>query len=34
MFKSLISINDLSSEEIRKIMELAAKVKALRATQS
>ncbi len=28
MFKSLISINDLSSEEIRKIMELAAKVKA------
>ncbi len=28
MFQSLISINDLSSEEIRKIMELAAKVKA------
>ncbi|MFA7254540.1 MAG: ornithine carbamoyltransferase [Candidatus Omnitrophota bacterium] len=28
MFKSLISINDLSTEEIRKIMELAAKVKA------
>ncbi len=28
MFKSLISINDLSIEEIRKIMELAAKVKA------
>ncbi len=28
MFKSLISINDLSSEEIRKIMKLAAKVKA------
>ncbi len=28
MFKSLISINDLSSEEIRKLMALAAKVKA------
>jgi ornithine carbamoyltransferase len=27
MFQSLISINDLSPEEIRKIMELAAKVK-------
>ena len=28
MFKSLISINDLSPEEIRKLMALAAKVKA------
>ena len=28
MFKSLISINDLSPEQIRKIMELAGKVKA------
>ena len=28
MFKSLISINDLTTEEIRKIMEMAAKVKA------